>query len=78
MAAQPIPLTEDSTEVEIGPDGSVSGQVEIKNSGVVKFNVTGYKQGYNVCIVNITSDNITWGNSPAEGENSIKVGNGNG
>jgi hypothetical protein len=75
MAAKPIPLHEDSTEVEIGPDGSVTGQVEIKNSGVVKFQVD-YKPGYNVCFVNITKDNISWGNSAAEGDNTIKVGNG--
>jgi hypothetical protein len=75
MAAEPIPLPTDSTEVDVGPDGTVTGQVEIKNSGVVKFHVD-YKPGYNVCFVNITKDNISWGNSAAEGDNTIKVGNG--
>jgi hypothetical protein len=49
---------------------------------VVKFDVTQYgidpntgQQG-NVCIITLTSSNVTWSTSPAAGENTIKVGNG--
>lgn len=78
MAAQPIPRPEDSTEVDIAADGTVTGQVQIKNSGVVKFDVTSYPNGYNTCIITITSANVTWENLPIETENTIKVGSGGG
>jgi len=82
MAAEPIPMPADSTEVDIDQYGNITGLVEIKNSGVVKFDVTKYgidpntgKQG-NICIITLTSSNVTWSTSAAEGENTIKVGNG--
>ena len=76
MAAEPIPMPETSDEVTIASDGTVTGQVQVNNGGVVKFQVSGYKPGYNTCIVNITSENITWAAVPDEGQNTIKVGNG--
>lgn len=78
MAAQPIPRPEDSTQVDIDANGNVTGEVHVDNGGVVKFNVTGYKPGYNTCIVTFSSGNITWGNSLAQGGNTIKVGSGGG
>lgn len=82
MAAQPIPRPEDATEVEIDEYGNVTGQVHVKNRDMVKFNVTKYgidpntKEQGNVCIVNISKENITWGTLAADTENTIKVGNG--
>lgn len=78
MAAEPIPLPKFATQVDIDQNGNVTGQVQVNNSGVVKFNVTQYKNGYDSCIVNITSANITWVQSAAAGEQTIKVGNGGG
>jgi len=78
MAAEPIPMPEGSTEVEIDANGVVRGVVPINNGGVVKFEVTSYKPGYNTCIVTIDSSNISWANSAIETENTIKVGNGGG
>jgi len=78
MAAEPIPMPEDNAEVTIAADGTVSGLVAVNNGGVVKFQVSGYPTnppGTNTCIVTITSANITWAESPAAGQNSIKVGN---
>jgi hypothetical protein len=82
MAAEPIPIPQDSTQVDIDQYGNITGLVEIKNSGVVKFDVTKYgidpntgHQG-NVCIITLTSANVNWSTSPDAGENTIKVGNG--
>ena len=81
MAAEPIPMPEDSTQVDINAQGVINGLVDVNNGGVVKFNVTQYgidpstgQQG-NICIVTITSSNITWSTSAAAGQNTIKVGN---
>ena len=81
MAAEPIPMPADSTQVDIDQFGNISGEVEVNNGGVVKFNVTQYgidpntgQQG-NVCIITLTSANIAWSTSPIEGQNTIKVGN---
>lgn len=82
MAAEPIPMPGDSTEVTIASDGTVTGQVEVNNGGMVKFEVSGYPTDsstgapYNTCIVSISSADISWATSPAAGQNSIKVGNG--
>jgi len=82
MAAEPIPMPEDSTEVIINSDGSISGEVSVNNGGVVKFQVSSYPidhntgAPYNECFVTLTSANITWGTSPAAGQNTISVGNG--
>ena len=82
MAAEPIPMPEDSTEVTINSDGSVSGVVSVNNGGVVKFQVSSYPTDpstgapYNECIVTLSSSNITWATSPAAGQSTIKVGNG--
>lgn len=82
MAAEPIPMPEDSTQVDIDQNGNISGQVEVNNGGVVKFNVTQYgidpntgQQG-NVCEITLTSSNVAWSTSAAAGQNTIKVGNG--
>lgn len=72
MAQDPL---DPSNEVEIAADGTVSGQVTVNNGDVVKFQVTGYPDGANVCIVNITSANISWDYDPIAGQNTIKVGN---
>lgn len=64
-----------ANQVTINSDGSVDGQVEINNGGEVKFQVSGYPAGSNVCIVSITSSNISWSSSPIAGQNTIKVGN---
>lgn len=81
MAAEPIPMPEDSTQVDIDQYGNPSGQVEVNNGGVVKFNVTQYgidpntgQQG-NICIITLTSGNVTWSTSADAGQNTIKVGN---
>jgi len=83
MAADPIPMPEDSTEVTINPDNSINGQVEVNNGGVVKFQVSSYPaipntnpvEYYNSCTVTITSSDISWSVSPDDGQNTIKVGN---
>jgi len=72
-------MPEDNTEVTIASDGTISGQVEVNNGGVVKFQVSGYPTnppGTNTCIVTITSADISWAISPDAGQNTIKVGNG--
>lgn len=81
MAAQPIPMPEDSTEVTINADGTVTGQVEVNNGGVVKFQVSGYPTDpqtgapYNTCIVTISQSDISWATTAIAGQNTIKVGN---
>ena len=83
MAADPIPMPEDSTEVTINPDNSINGQVEVNNGGVIKFQVSSYPaipgtnpvEYYNACTVTITSSDISWSVSPDAGQNTIKVGN---
>jgi hypothetical protein len=81
MAANPIPMPEDSTEVTINPDNTIDGQVEVNNGGVVKFQVSGYPidpvtgAPYTVCIVTIQPGDIGWATSAAAGQNTIKVGN---
>jgi hypothetical protein len=81
MAAQPIPMPQDSTEVTINSDGTVSGQVEVNNGGVVKFQVSGYPidpqtgAPYNTCIVTISQSDISWETTAIAGQNTIKVGN---
>lgn len=72
MAKGPL---DPANEVQIGPDGSVTGQVTVNNGGEVKFVVTGYNGSSNVCIVDITSANITWATDASAGQNTIKVGN---
>jgi hypothetical protein len=82
MAAEPIPMPEDSTQVTINSDGSVSGGVSVNNGGVVKFQVSGYPNDpqtgapYNLCIVTINSSNISWLTIPDGGQNGITVGSG--
>ena len=83
MAADPIPMPEDSTEVTINPDNTIDGQVEVNNGGVIKFQVSSYPaipntdpvEYYNTCTVTITPSDISWSVSPAAGQNTIKVGN---
>jgi len=82
MAADPIPMPANDTEVTINADGSVDGEVEVNNGGVIKFQVTGYPtdpstgEPYNVCIVSVTTTNISWATEAIAGQNTIKVGNG--
>jgi hypothetical protein len=81
MAAEPIPMPENSTEVTINSDNSINGQVSVNNGGVVKFQVSSYPTDpqtgapYNTCTVTISSSNVSWSTSPAAGQNTIKVGN---
>jgi hypothetical protein len=77
MAAEPIPMPAFASEVDIDDTGKVTGQVKITNKGHVTFNVE-YPTGYDVCVVNITQDNISWETSASKTENTIKVGNGGG
>jgi hypothetical protein len=82
MAAEPIPMPEDSTQVTIDSNNSVSGVVSVNNGGVVKFQVSSDPidpntgAPYNECIVTISSSDITWATSAAAGQSTIKVGNG--
>lgn len=79
MAAKPIPRPENDTQVTIGPDGKVSGRVQVNDGNVVRFKVSAYPTnppGINTCIVTIDQGNITWEASPLRGQNTIKVGNG--
>ena len=82
MAAEPIPMPEDSTQVTSNSDGTVSGDVSVNNGGVVKFQVSSYPTNpqtgspYNQCIVTITPSNITWATVPDAGQSTISVGNG--
>ena len=82
MAAEPIPMPEDSTEVTINSDGSINGDVSVNNGGVVKFQVSAYPidpqtgSPYNLCIVTINSSNISWQTIAAAGQNAITVGSG--
>ena len=81
MAAEPIPMPEDSTEVTINSDGTITGAVSVNNGGVIKFQVSSYPTNpntgtpYNDCIVTITSSDVTWATSAAAGQSTIKVGN---
>jgi hypothetical protein len=83
MAADPIPMPEDSTEVTINPDNTIDGQVEVNNGGMIKFEVSRYPaipntdpvEYYNTCTVTIEPGDISWSVSPAAGQNTIKVGN---
>jgi hypothetical protein len=81
MAAEPIPMPENSTEVTINSDNSINGQVSVNNGGVVKFQVSSYPTDpqtgapYNTCTVTISSSDVSWSTSPAAGQNTIKVGN---
>jgi hypothetical protein len=83
MAAQPIPMPEDSTEVKINPDNTIDGQVQVNNGGMIKFEVSSYPaipntnpvEYYNTCTVTIAQSDISWSVSAAEGQNTIKVGN---
>ena len=82
MAAEPIPMPEDNTEVTINSDGSISGNVSVNNGGVVKFQVSSYPNNpqtgspYNLCIVTINSSNISWETVPNGVPSGITVGNG--
>lgn len=62
-------------EVTINSDGSIDGQVEINNGGEVKFQVSSYPAGMDVCTITITSSDVSWSASPMAGQNTIKVGN---
>jgi hypothetical protein len=62
-------------EVTINSDGSIDGQVEINNGGEVKFQVSSYPAGMDVCTITITSSDVSWSASPIAGQNTIKVGN---
>ena len=81
MAAEPIPMPEDSTEVTINSNNSINGQVTVNNGGVVKFQVSSYPTDpntgapYNECFITISSSDITWATSAAAGQSTIKVGN---
>jgi hypothetical protein len=83
MAAQPVPLTGPNDEVQIYAD-SVSGEVQINNGGMVKFQVMEWPidpntgQPYNTCMVNITEADISWATEDTLTQNTIKVGNGGG
>ena len=82
MAADPIPMPEDSTQVTINSDGTITGDVSVNNGGVVKFQVSAYKidpqtgSPYNLCIVSIGPSNISWLTIPDAGQNGITVGSG--
>jgi hypothetical protein len=82
MAAEPIPMPENNTEVTINSDGSISGDVSVNNGGVVKFQVSSYPinpqtgSPYNQCIVTLNSSNISWQTIAAAGQSGITVGNG--
>lgn len=62
-------------QVTINSDGSIDGQVEINNGGEVKFQVSSYPPGMDVCTITITSSDVSWSASPIAGQNTIKVGN---
>ena len=62
-------------EVTINSDGSIDGQVEINNGGEVKFQVSSYPAGMDVCTITISSSDVSWSASPIAGQNTIKVGN---
>src|SRR5258708_2909456 len=70
MAAEPIPMPEDSPQVTINPDDTVVGQVNVNNGGVVKFQVSSYPTDpstgapYNTCIVTISPSDISWETLP--------------
>jgi hypothetical protein len=85
MAAEPIPLLDASTEVDIYADDTVTGQVHVNNGGVVKFQVVGpygidprTGQPGNVCVVTIAGAQIGWTTVADAGPNTIKVGSGGG